>query len=157
MGLRKFIVFFWFLQLNATDLGRFTVLRGSKDLKDLGRVLKFNGETEMDVWAGDECNKYIGTDTTIFPPFLEKEEGYWAFEPQMCRSMAVLYDGPSKYAGIKTNRFTLDLGDIENDESLHCYCRSPDKCPIKGTFDLFPCAGSPLIATLPHFYLSIKF
>lgn len=109
----------------------------------------------MDVWAGDECNKYIGTDTTIFPPFLEKEEGYWAFEPQVCRSMRIFYDEPSKYAGIQTSKFTLDLGDIENDESLHCYCRAPDQCPIKGTFDLFPCVGIPLRVTLPHFYLSM--
>lgn len=33
---------------------------------------------------------------------------------------------------------------------MNCYC--PDgECPLKGTMDLFPCVGTPLIASMPHF------
>lgn len=142
-------------QVNGTDMGRFTVLRGSKNIRDLGRVLKYNDETEMDVWFGDECNQYKGTDSTIFPPFTKTGDAVWAFEPQLCRSMGVVYLHPSKYQGIKTSFYTLDFGDIANDPQLQCLCRDPEKCPVKGTFDLYPCLGAPLYATLPHFLKSM--
>lgn len=39
---------------------------------------------------------------------------------------------------------------FQNDESQNCYC--PDgECPLKGTLDLFPCVGTPLVASMPHF------
>lgn len=132
-------------------MGRFLVLRGKKNILDLGRVLKYNDEDEMDVWFGDECNQYQGTDSTIFPPFTKTGGDIWAFEPQLCRSMPVVYKGRSKYQGIKTSFYSLDFGDIPNDPKLQCLCRDPEKCPVKGTFDLFPCLNTPLVATLPHF------
>ena len=34
-----------------------------------------------------------------------------------------------------------------------CYCYdAPDNCPRAGTRDLFPCVGSPIVISLPHFY-----
>lgn len=132
------------------------MLRGSRNLRDLGRVLKFNDETEMDIWYGDECNQYRGTDSTIFPPFTKRGGEIWAYEPALCRSMAVQYQHPSKYRGIKTSFYTLDFGDIPNDPKLQCLCRNPEKCPVRGTFDLYPCLGVPLMASLPHFLNSMN-
>lgn len=40
---------------------------------------------------------------------------------------------------------------IQADEELHCFC-SDGECPLKGTMDLYPCLGSPIIASMPHFY-----
>lgn len=62
---------------NATDLGELTVFRGKKNSKDLGRVTAFNNEQEMNVWDTDECNEYIGTDTSIFPPYMDVKDGIW--------------------------------------------------------------------------------
>lgn len=78
------------MKKNATDGGRFLVSRGIKNINDLGRVLKYQDEPELgknlvfyikfkynllnffflDVWSGNECNRLIGTDSTIFPPFM---------------------------------------------------------------------------------------
>lgn len=127
------------------------VFRGIKNYKDLGRVVSFNGETEMDYWEGEECNNYMGTDSTIFPPFMTKEQGIFAYEPSICRSIAATYRRPSNYMGIPTNAYELDLSDENNNKE--CFCRDPpDGCPPKGTFDLFRCVGSPLFGSLPHFY-----
>lgn len=64
-------------QGNGTDLGELRVFRGWKNSQDMGRVAAFNDEPELDTWKGDECNEFRGTDSTIFPPFLDKKNGIW--------------------------------------------------------------------------------
>lgn len=64
-------------QGNGTDLGELRVFRGWKNSEDMGRVVAFNDEPEMDVWSADECNEYQGTDSTIFPPYMDKKKGIW--------------------------------------------------------------------------------
>lgn len=64
-------------QGNGTDLGEITVFRGKKNSQDLGRVVAFNDESEMSVWKEDECNEFIGTDSTIFPPFMDVNKSIW--------------------------------------------------------------------------------
>lgn len=63
------------MQSNDTDLGEIKVFRGVKNYKDVGRVISVNGDTETNVWDNEECNRYIGTDTTIVPPLLLPEDG----------------------------------------------------------------------------------
>lgn len=137
---------------NATDAGRWVVYRGVKNVGDLGRIVSYNGETEMDIYDGDECNQFIGTDSTIFPPFLTKQDRLWAWSPEICRSMGATYGGKSKYAGMPMSFFELDFGDLKNEPENHCFCRDPpEDCPPKGTMDLAPCLGAPLLGSKPHF------
>nr|QGW45469.1 sensory neuron membrane protein 1c [Bradysia odoriphaga] len=140
-----------FMTANGTDAGRYKTYRGVKNIFNLGKVIEYNGEPELDIWDGDECNEIRGTESSIFPPFGAKEDGVWAFESGICRSMKLRYERPSKYRGIPTLRFHGDLEDIAADESMHCYC-SDDKCPLKGTLDLFPCTEGPIVASMPHFF-----
>lgn len=51
-------------QVNGTSKGTFEVYRGKKEALKLGEMVTFNGEPEVDNWAG-ECNKIIGTDSTM--------------------------------------------------------------------------------------------
>nr|XP_029721389.1 sensory neuron membrane protein 1 [Aedes albopictus] len=138
---------------NGTDAGRWVVYRGVKNIMDLGRVVSYNDETEMDIYDGDECNRFIGTDSTIFPPFLTTKDKLWAWSPEICRSIGAEYGGKSKYAGLPMSFFKLDFGDARNEPEHHCYCRDPPEiCPPKGTIDLAPCLGAPIIGSKPHFY-----
>ncbi|EAA07986.4 AGAP002451-PA [Anopheles gambiae str. PEST] len=145
--------FSFFGMRNHTEAGRWVVYRGVKNIRDLGRVVSYNEETEMDIWDGDECNQYIGTDSTIFPPFLTAQDRLWAWSPEICRSLGAHYVHKSKYAGLPMSYFELDFGDLKNEPHNHCFCRdAPDDCPPKGTMDLSPCLGGPIIGSKPHFY-----
>jgi hypothetical protein len=39
----------------------------------------------MTVWSGPKCNEYVGTDGSIFPPFLEEVSSIYAYAPDLCR------------------------------------------------------------------------
>jgi scavenger receptor class B, member 1 len=103
----------FFLKKNATKVGSMTAYRGKKNIKDLGRIIRFNDEPELDMWDGEECNRLRGTDSTIFHPFMSKEEGLWAFTPDICRSMGAHYIGKSTYDGFPTSEYRLDMGDLK--------------------------------------------
>lgn len=61
---RNLIKYLIISKANATSMGRFEVYRGIKDIRQLGEVVKFNDDEEVDSWDGD-CNKIIGTDSTM--------------------------------------------------------------------------------------------
>lgn len=42
-----------------------------------GTSVSFNDESEMSVWSEDECNEYRGTDSTIFPTYMDVNDGIW--------------------------------------------------------------------------------
>lgn len=118
----------------------------------------------------------IGTDGTIFPPFQDIDQSYFIFAPQICRSLRATYDRKSKYKGIQTKRFLVDL-DISNSEfNSSCYCRDDGFCPPKGNYvgvflvecfefltnfflagmhDMFACVGAPFGLSAAHFYNGI--
>lgn len=119
--------------MNGSEDGMYKVFRGIKNFRDVGRIISFNNETEMDVWEGDECNQFKGTDSTIFPPGLIKGDYLWVYELNLCLSMGAYYERDTNYQGIPTIRFGFDFGDVRKDETLKCYCLdAPEGCPRQG-------------------------
>lgn len=120
-------------------MGEMKVLRGKKNFKDVGHVIAYNGETEPDAWNGDECNQYIGTDTTIIPALMTPDEQIWGYDPSICRSIGASFKSRTKYKNLPVALYELDLSEDINVKP--CFCRDDGTCPPKGTFDLFPCVG----------------
>nr|QHN69207.1 sensory neuron membrane protein 1 [Sirex noctilio] len=133
---------------------RMRVIRGIKNVKDVGRVVEWNGQPALTVWPEDHCNAYNGTDSTIFPPFFEKEQDVVSFAPDLCRSLGARYQGPTQVKGIPANHYTANLGDMSTHPEEKCFCPTPDTCLKKGVYDLSKCVGVPIIASLPHLYLA---
>nr|QRF70962.1 sensory neuron membrane protein [Semiothisa cinerearia] len=135
---------------NTVDPHVVTVKRGMKNVMDVGTVVAVDGNTEMKNWR-DSCNEYVGTDGTVFPPFLTEKDRLQSFSGDMCRPFKPWFLKKTSYRGIKTNRYTVNIGDFANDPELNCFCDAPDKCPPKGLMDLIKCLKAPMYASLPHF------
>lgn len=95
---------------------------------------------------------FNGTDGYLFPPLRPKEMPMQAHEKALCRTFYIPFEKKIRYRGIPTHMFTYDLGDIKAEPENKCYCREEDECPLKGTMDLFPCVGTPITLSMPHFY-----
>ncbi|KAL3265256.1 hypothetical protein HHI36_009470 [Cryptolaemus montrouzieri] len=136
---------------NATEGKRTTIKRGIKDSKDLGKLVDYDGMKQLNMYDSEECNKFQGTDGWIFPPFLTREEGLWAFSGELCRSVHVKYVEPRPYKGVPTELYEGDFGDQTNDSNEKCYCPTPKTCLKKGLYDLTKCMKVPITVSLPHF------
>ncbi|KAK9307568.1 hypothetical protein QLX08_002178 [Tetragonisca angustula] len=136
---------------NGTILpDRIRVLRGIKNYKDVGKVVELNGQKMLDLWAGDECNTFNGTDSTIFAPLLTEEDDIVSFSPDICRSLGAHFSHKTKIKGVNTFHYTADLGDMSTNPMEKCFCPTPDTCLTKNLFDLSKCVGAPFVASLPH-------
>lgn len=93
-----------------------------------------------DIWDGDECNAFNGTDATIIPPLIKPEDGVYAIDPVICRSLRTAYTNRKAiFNGIPVHIFELDISDEANMKD--CFCRIKTACPPHGGFDLFRCTG----------------
>ncbi|XP_076281251.1 sensory neuron membrane protein 1 isoform X2 [Lasioglossum baleicum] len=136
---------------NSVDPGRLRVKRGRKNYKDLGRVIEFNGEPALTIYDGEYCNTLNGTDATIFPPLMTREDSIISFSPEICRSVTAPYRYDSKIKGLHTYHFSADYGDVKSNPDEKCFCSTPDTCLDKDLMDLEKCVGVPLIGSQPHF------
>nr|AGF87119.1 sensory neuron membrane protein 1 [Agrotis ipsilon] len=127
-----------------------TVRRGIKNVMDVGKVIAIDGKPEQTIWR-DHCNEFVGTDGTVFPPFLKETDRIESFSTDLCRPFKPWYQKKTSYRGIKTNRYIANIGNFAEDPELQCFCPAPDRCPPKGLMDLVPCMKAPMFASMPHF------
>lgn len=138
----------------------FKVLRGSRNFRDIGRVIEVDGQKQLKIWNGEKCNTILGTDALIFPPMQPANEPIYIYIRQLCHSLDLRFRRKGMYRGIYTHVFTNNFHytGVDDDDDNRCFCRSNDIydniCPRKGTIDLTPCLKVPLTGSLPHFYLA---
>uniref|UniRef100_A0AAR5PYB4 Sensory neuron membrane protein 1 n=1 Tax=Dendroctonus ponderosae TaxID=77166 RepID=A0AAR5PYB4_DENPD len=137
---------------NGTAGKRIKAFRGTQDFHKVGRIIEFDGKSKLDVWNNSKCDTIVGTDGTIFPPMLKKEEGLASFAPDLCRSLIAQFDKHDKYDGIPVSSFFASLGDQSKNPAEKCFCTTPETCLKRGLMDLYRCAKIPLYVSLPHFY-----
>ncbi|XP_014231879.1 sensory neuron membrane protein 1-like [Trichogramma pretiosum] len=143
---------------NGTDAkARLRVKRGLKNIMDVGKVVEYADKANISVWDDDYCDQFNGTDGTVFHPKFDRRgaDDIVAFNTDLCRSVSCRFQAKSKFKGIRTLRYSADLGtDGEHNELHKCYCPEPDKCLKKGAYDLMKCIKLPLVLTNPHFYMA---
>lgn len=125
------------------------MLRGTKNVHDAGSAVEIDGQSELNVWNGEECNQILGTDGLLFSPLRGKEQPIRFFVKQLCTPLRLDYKRIGSYRGVDLHVFTKEFDVTAN--NVTCYCRQPNQCPIKGTMDLLPCLKVPISISLPHF------
>lgn len=89
-----------FQKNDTSSKKKLRVLRGVKNLMDVGVVVEFNGKTNISTWGDDYCDTFNGTDGTIFHPFLYEDEDVVSFAPDLCRSLSTTFEKKTKVAGM---------------------------------------------------------
>ncbi|XP_031830913.2 sensory neuron membrane protein 1 isoform X2 [Nomia melanderi] len=135
----------------SVDPATIRVLRGIKNYRDTGRVIEFNGEPMLSIWADDRCNQFNGTDSTIFPPLMTEQDDIVSFSPEICRSLSAPFQYKSKVKGVNTYHYEGNFGDMKTNPLDKCYCPTPETCFDKDLLDLNKCVGAPLVGSQPHF------
>lgn len=78
-------------------------MRGSKNIRDVGRITAVNGETKLKVYKHEEkCNVINGTDSMYFPPFQRKNEILWLYADAACKSFPLRFRYMKMVRGART-------------------------------------------------------
>ncbi|PSN29632.1 hypothetical protein C0J52_27456 [Blattella germanica] len=77
--------FSFFGPKNGTLQERLRLKRGVKDVSEIGRIVSYKDQPRMTVYNSPKCNEYLGTDGSIFPPFLKDGPPVQAYAPDLCR------------------------------------------------------------------------
>ncbi|KAK3737449.1 hypothetical protein QZH41_000169 [Actinostola sp. cb2023] len=149
------------LQQNNTYQGVTTVYTGAKDISMLQKWKVWEGKTNAGVWNTSYANLFNGSDGAQFPPQQTTDSTLYVFVTQLCRSLFLTYDKPSKVHGIDTLSFTVPEKTFLNatlnpDNAAYC----TRKCFPTGIMDIGVCRKAPmplpLFVSAPHFYLGDK-
>ncbi|CAH2103106.1 unnamed protein product [Euphydryas editha] len=133
----------------------YNISRGFDDPLNLGIISTYNGSIDLNTWetTGNEsdgepsiCNLVRGTDTGMFPPFVDKEKPIYGFNTDICRVVELQYLEETSHQGIPALRFVAGEWFLNNNEG--CYClnvtrgiNAEDGCLLKGAIELFNCVG----------------
>lgn len=88
--------------MNNTIETTYTILRGKKNLNDVGRIVAINGNSLTDVYEYEKCNIINGTDAISFPPRQTKENVQWFYYTDVCTAFPLQFTSKKRLHGIKT-------------------------------------------------------
>ena len=142
--------------------GVMTISTGADgNMRDIGRVLRWNKRSEVLFWKGKQCNTIRGTDGQFFHPFVQKDEKLEIFAPDLCRTLAIEFVKTTSIRSIELYRFGIAdsfFKPIDFNEETKCYCvkRSHEAkqkfCKLSGITDVSSCRKKPIVLSTPHFY-----
>jgi len=149
-----------FYPKNGSDEGVLEVKTGVDDPANFGKIVSWNGQTELSFWTDQYCNMINGTDGSIFPPFVTRDRVVRLFSADLCRSLYLKYTKDVEMNGIQGYRFAVPKEELEDpriNEENSCFCTNPGhnkrNCLKAGAIQLSACRkGAPIVMSTPHFY-----
>ena len=113
---------------NNSDDGEIKILTGLDDVSKLGTIVTYDQKTEQDYWSSSEdtdaqeCNSIRGSDGSLFPPFVSKNQTLYIYNKAMCRSLAL--------------EFSVSMGGEDKDRGVLLTSLVPGNCHPPRTGDL---------------------
>ncbi|CAJ0942924.1 unnamed protein product, partial [Mesorhabditis belari] len=148
---------------NGTADGTYEIRDGTENTEDLAKVV------DETWWSDEEARRIRGTEGSLFPPFIKKDQKLYVFITQLCRSVYLVFKEKVLYRGIYAYRFVLpgDVLDQSLDENKG-FCNPTDKvffneqnetgCWPRGLLEISHCqrGNPPIVISLPNFHLATK-
>ena len=103
-------------------------MTGKNDILDLGSIVNFDNKTRLDTWYDDTsqdkvCNEIHGTDGSLYPPFVKKDQVFHIFNKDMCRALPIEYSETVMHFEMETYRFVPGKTAFSSDDNS-CFCPS---------------------------------
>jgi len=147
--------FGFFVNKNHSVSGIWETMTGVDDVKNVAKVISFDGETMLDFWGDDECNSIKGTDGSLFHPGVQQNETLYIFNKDLCQSLPLVFQEEVVHHGMNTFRFVPPanlFGTPQENPRNRCFCPN-SQCPKSGLFNVSACQfGSPIMLSWPHFF-----
>lgn len=161
--------FSMFSHKNTTHDGLYEINTGIRRLEKLMKIERWNDMKTLKVWKTDKfgapsvCQYINGTDGSAVAPFREKNDNFYIYSSDICRSVQLFYQNETEYKGIPGYRYETRDNFLNNIGPCHgneCFCidkisgalKEENGCLYSGAIDLTECLDAPIVATLPHFY-----
>uniref|UniRef100_H2VEP6 Scavenger receptor class B member 1 n=1 Tax=Takifugu rubripes TaxID=31033 RepID=H2VEP6_TAKRU len=141
-----------FSEFNNSDTGLFTIHTGKDDIRNVHKVVSWNGLTELSYWRTPQCNMINGTAGQMWPPFMTEESTLPFYSPDACRSLELVYQRSGKMKGIPLYRFVAPKTLFANGTD---YSPNEGFCPCRqsGLLNVSSCRqNSPVFISHPHFF-----
>ena len=129
--------------MNNTNDGQYEIYTGKGDDNDKrGIVEKWDNLTALTFWYSDTCNMINGTDGTIFPVDVPKDERLYVFNTQICRSIFLEAEEDQEIEGIDTTKFVApsEVFEVDFEDNVgYCTGGEKDECLGNGLLDASKC------------------
>ena len=96
--------FGFFVDKNNSVSEVWETLTGVEDVRDVAKVVSYDGQYQLDWWAGGRCNDIRGTDGSLFHPGVSTNETLYIFNRDLCQSLPLVYQGDTQHHGMTTYR-----------------------------------------------------
>ncbi|KAI4471425.1 scavenger receptor class b type-1 sr-b1 [Holotrichia oblita] len=157
----NYLQFSMFKHKDSNTNGRFQIFSGLTDIKKLGQIKTWNGESHLKTWKGgpnSKCNALRGTDSTIYAPWtFASSSAVFTFSTDICRSIKLTTVGETSFKGIPGVKAIMGPENLENSGENSCYCINKTRnlagnhdCFPKGFCDMGNCLKAPVVISFPH-------
>ncbi|XP_071951429.1 lysosome membrane protein 2-like isoform X2 [Antedon mediterranea] len=141
---------------NGTNDGEYVIYSGEDDVQKVNKIFTYKGSTSLDFWSDEYANMLNGTDGSLNPPFVKKDQKLWLFSSDICRSAYLIYDKEYKYQNIKLYRFVVPpelYANVSMNPDNAGFCTPTiANCLPGGLLNGSSCQqGAPVVFSLPHF------
>ncbi|XP_033110376.1 lysosome membrane protein 2-like isoform X2 [Anneissia japonica] len=141
---------------NNTDDGEYVIYSGEDEVKKVNKIVSYKGQRSLDFWSDKYANMLNGTDGSLNPPFLKKDQKLWLFSSDICRSAYLILDKQYKYKNIKLYRYVVPpelYANVSVNPDNAGFCTpTVANCLPGGLLNGSNCQqNAPVVFSLPHF------
>jgi len=142
--------------IEAEQIGNITISTGIEDINNIQQILAWKGKSDISAWRTKYGNMINGSDGTHAKPNFKRDDIFYMFLVDACRSIFLSYDSDVSLFGLNLYRYMTTeevFADAKSNPNNEAFC-DPQRCWPSGLMPVGPCADgdAPIFMSAPHFY-----